>query len=53
MKTHRFVGVPYTDEMIETPQSDFTAQADPDSDYDELLERYPGAGRRNFDGSRS
>ncbi|MGV6812264.1 MAG: cytochrome-c oxidase, cbb3-type subunit II [Brevirhabdus sp.] len=50
MRTNRFVGVPYTDEMIETAQADFAAQADPDSDYDALLERYPGAQVRNFDG---
>jgi cytochrome c oxidase cbb3-type subunit 2 len=50
MATHRFVGVPYTDEMIETASADFRAQADPDSDYDDLLERYPGAQVRNFDG---
>ena len=50
MKTHRFVGVPYTDEMIAAADADFRAQADPDSDYDEMLERYPGAQVRNFDG---
>jgi cytochrome c oxidase cbb3-type subunit 2 len=50
MATHRMVGVPYTDEMIETAKADFTAQADPDSDYDALLERYPGAQVRSFDG---
>ncbi|MCB1312156.1 MAG: cytochrome-c oxidase, cbb3-type subunit II [Sedimentitalea sp.] len=49
MKTHRMVGVPYTDEMIENAAADFTAQADPDSDYDAMLERYPGAQVRNFD----
>jgi len=49
MKTHAFVGVPYTDEMIENAALDFEAQADPDSDYDGLLERYPGAQVRNFD----
>ncbi|WP_341368428.1 cytochrome-c oxidase, cbb3-type subunit II [Yoonia sp. BS5-3] len=49
--THRFVGVPYTDEMIEVAASDVIAQADPDTDaYDDLLERYPGAQIRNFDG---
>ena len=32
MKTHRMVGVPYTDEMIANAQADFRAQADPDSD---------------------
>jgi len=49
MKTHKFVGVPYTDEMIEAGRDDFMAQADPDSEYDALLERYPGAQVRNFD----
>ena len=50
LKTHKFVGVPYTTEMIEMAQDDFVAQADPDSDYDGLIERYPGAQVRNFDG---
>ena len=49
LKTHKLVGVPYTSEMIEVAQDDFMAQADPDSDYDGLLERYPGAQVRNFD----
>ncbi len=51
MKTHRFVGVPYSDEMIETASVDFAAQADPDSDFDGLLARYPKAQVRNFDGA--
>ena len=51
LQTHRFVGVPYSDEMIEVALADFEAQADPDSDYDALLERYPGAQVRNFDGA--
>ncbi|WP_298839915.1 cytochrome-c oxidase, cbb3-type subunit II [uncultured Roseobacter sp.] len=50
LATHALVGVPYTDEMIETAAADFRAQADPDSDYDDMLERYPGAQVRNFDG---
>ena len=50
METHRFVGVPYTDDMIQNAYADFAAQADPDSDYSGLLERYPGAQVRNFDG---
>ena len=40
LETHRIVGVPYSDEMIENAVADFSAQADPDSDYDGLLERY-------------
>ena len=49
LETHRFVGVPYDDAMIENAAADFLAQADPDSDYDAMLERYPGAQVRNFD----
>jgi len=50
VKTHAFVGVPYTDEMIAAAQEDFRNQVDPDADIDGLLERYPGAQVRNFDG---
>ncbi|MDJ0639245.1 MAG: cytochrome-c oxidase, cbb3-type subunit II [Paracoccaceae bacterium] len=50
MSTHRFVGVPYTDQQIELAQADFRDQADPDADWDALLERYPGAAVGNFDG---
>lgn len=50
MKTHRVVGVPYTDEMLENAQADFQVQIDPFGDTDGLLERYPGAQVRNFDG---
>jgi cytochrome c oxidase cbb3-type subunit 2 len=50
LKTHRMVGVPYTDDMIENAEADLFAQADPDSDYDGLQERYNNATVRNFDG---
>ena len=50
LKTHRFVGVPYSDEMIAEAKADFRAQANPDADTDGLLERYPGAVVSNFDG---
>jgi len=50
LKTHRFVGVPYTDAQIENAANDFRVQADPDLDYDAMLERYPGAAVSNFDG---
>ena len=51
LSTHRFVGVPYTEDMVNNAQADFRAQADPDSDYDGLLERYGEAVNvRNFDG---
>ena len=50
--THSFVGVPYTDDMVAVAAADVLAQADPDTDaYDDLLERYPGAQIRNFDGA--
>ncbi|MEE9387052.1 MAG: cytochrome-c oxidase, cbb3-type subunit II [Paracoccaceae bacterium] len=48
--THRMVGVPYSDEMVEMAAADFAAQADPDSDYDGLIERYHSAVVSNFDG---
>ena len=53
MRTHRLVGVPYTDEMIDSAVADFGAQVDPEADFDAtdaLLARYPGAQTRNFDG---
>jgi cytochrome c oxidase cbb3-type subunit 2 len=51
MRANRMAGVPYTDEMIEAARADFRTQADPDNgDVDALLERYPKAVVRNFDG---
>lgn len=50
VRTHRRVGVPYTDEMIANARADFLAQADPDADHTDLVARYPGAVTRNFDG---
>ena len=51
MRANRIAGVPYTDEMLEAARADFRAQADPDNgDVDGLLQRYPKAQARNFDG---
>ena len=50
LRTHRLVGVPYTDEMIELAAADLKVQADPEGDWDDLVERYPGAVVSNFDG---
>jgi cytochrome c oxidase cbb3-type subunit 2 len=50
MQANAMVGVPYTEEMMVNARADFTAQADPNSDFDGLLERYPKAQVRNFDG---
>ena len=36
--------------MITNARADFTVQVDPDGDWDGLVERYPGAQVRNFDG---
>ena len=45
------VGVPYTDDMIENARVDMESQSDPDSDgADAVMDRYPGAQSRNFDG---
>ncbi|KCV81212.1 cbb3-type cytochrome c oxidase subunit II [Actibacterium atlanticum] len=50
LRTNALVGVPYTEEMLENAKADFDAQIDPWGDTDGLLERYPGAQVRNFDG---
>jgi cytochrome c oxidase cbb3-type subunit 2 len=50
MRTNAFVGVPYTDEMLENAVADFKAQADPESDWDAVVARYPKAVVANFDG---
>ncbi|KRS14941.1 MAG: cytochrome-c oxidase, cbb3-type subunit II [Roseitalea porphyridii] len=52
LATNAFVGVPYTEEMIENAQADFAVQIDPYGDYDGLLERYgENVNVRNFDGA--
>jgi len=50
MKVHKMVGVPYTVDQIKYAEQDFMVQADPDEDFDAMLERYPGAAVSNFDG---
>ncbi len=51
MAANAVVGTPYTEDMLANAQADFRAQADPDSDYDGLLERYGDkVNVRNFDG---
>jgi len=48
---NRTVGVPYDDAMVDNAMADIVAQANPDGDgVDGLLERYPGAQVRAFDG---
>ncbi|MEH6695240.1 MAG: cytochrome-c oxidase, cbb3-type subunit II [Hyphomonas sp.] len=63
LKTLRFEGVPYTDEMIENAKADLIAQVDPNADYDSqdaLVARYEEASGRkgtvtigDFDGDRT
>jgi cytochrome c oxidase cbb3-type subunit 2 len=52
LRTHRAVGVPYTDEMVENAKADLEAQAAPDSDGAKAVAaRYPKAQVRAFDGN--
>jgi cytochrome c oxidase cbb3-type subunit 2 len=50
MSTHAFVGVPYTEEQLELASADFIEQA---TDFGDpgVVERYPGAQQRDFDGN--
>jgi cytochrome c oxidase cbb3-type subunit 2 len=48
--THKLVGVPYTDEMVQMAAADMRMQVQPFGDIDGLLARYPKAQVRNFDG---
>jgi cytochrome c oxidase cbb3-type subunit 2 len=50
ISTHKLVGVPYTEEMVQLAAADIRVQVEPFGDIDGLLERYPGAQVRNFDG---
>ena len=50
MGTHRLVGVPYSDDQMDNAVADFAAQADPNSDFAGLQERYAKANVSNFDG---
>jgi len=51
MKTHRMVGVPYTDDQIINAKADFVAQTLPDGDTSRLLGRYgPRVTVAEFDG---
>jgi cytochrome c oxidase cbb3-type subunit II len=50
LRALRAVGVPYSDEMIESAWADLRAQANPVADHGDLLERYPNAMVGSFDG---
>jgi cytochrome c oxidase cbb3-type subunit 2 len=51
LRANRAVGVPYTDEMIESARADLRAQADPEGNHEALLARYPKAAVGDFDGN--
>jgi len=52
LKTNQTVGVPYSEDMVANAKADLEAQIDPESDnVDAMIERYPGANSRNFDGA--
>lgn len=51
LRANQIIGVPYTDEMIQTAQADMAAQAsDTGEGADELVKRYPKSQVRDFDG---
>lgn len=52
LKTNKAVGVPYTKDQIQNAKADLEAQADPNSDgVDALQKRYPKVQVRDFDGN--
>jgi cytochrome c oxidase cbb3-type subunit 2 len=51
LRANRTVGVPYSDEMVESALADLRDQANPDADWDGLLARYPKAKTGDFDGN--
>jgi cytochrome c oxidase cbb3-type subunit 2 len=54
LRALQLAGVPYTDEMIANAQTDVVAQISPDSsEAKALLERYPKAQVRKFDGTQA
>ena len=51
LETLEFIGVPYTEEMLAAAEADLIAQATPDADTRDLLERYPRAVVGDLDGN--
>ncbi len=44
MEALKTEGVPYTEEMIKNVEADAAAQADPDSEFEEMQDAYNGSG---------
>ncbi len=54
LKANRAVGVPYSDDQIANAKQDLEAQADPDNEGVEAMQkRYPKAFARDFDGNKN
>lgn len=54
LKTNKFLGVPYSEDMIKNAAADMRAQANPDDDgVDDMLARYPKSVARYFDGNKT
>ncbi|MER2604694.1 MAG: cytochrome-c oxidase, cbb3-type subunit II [Siculibacillus sp.] len=52
VKTHRLVGVPYSDDQVANVAADVAAQANPDDkNVAAMLKRYPKSVARDFDGN--
>ena len=51
LKANSLVGVPYTEEMLQSAKADLAAQADPNADTTGLVARYPKAKIGDFDGN--
>jgi len=51
LKANALVGVPYSEEMLQSAKADLAAQADPNADTAGLLARYPKAKVGDFDGN--
>ncbi len=52
LRVNRLLGAPYTDDMIANAVADLEGQADPLTDrFDAILDAYPGAQIRDFDGN--
>jgi cytochrome c oxidase cbb3-type subunit 2 len=51
LKANAAVGVPYTDEMVESAESDLRVQANPNLDSGAFTGRYPNARIEDFDGN--
>jgi cytochrome c oxidase cbb3-type subunit 2 len=53
LQANRAVGVPYSDEQVANARADLEAQADPDNDGVEAMQkRYPKSAARDFDGNK-